>query len=90
MNHTPGIGVRQALTESLWIVLGFNALERENGEVCCHLTLFERDEGATCQRKNYQIVFYASTWRNAQVHSGESSIGTNGLPKADSELEQNI
>ena len=38
--------------------------------------------------ENYQIVFCAGAWRNAQVHSGESSIGTNGLPKANCELGQ--
>jgi len=41
-----------------------------------------------CQCKNYQIVLCAGAWRNAQVRSGESSIGTNGLPKANRGLRQ--
>jgi hypothetical protein len=41
-----------------------------------------------CQCKNYQIVFCAGTWRNAQVHFGEPPIGTNGLPKANCGLGQ--
>jgi hypothetical protein len=41
-----------------------------------------------CRCKNYQIVFCAGAWRNAQVHYGESPIGTNGLPKANCGLRQ--